>query len=273
MQRALLIESTDQVEHIFLNRPDTLNALDDELTEQLLAYFEGLQDRPEVRLVVLKGLGKGFCSGLDLKSAQAQSFIEGGPVDKLRVQRRLRNIIVAMRRCPQPIIAVLHGVAAGGGLSLALAADIRIAAANARINAAFIRIGLGGADIGSSYLLPRLIGAAPAFAILLTGRMLDAPRAYELGLIAALTEESKLDELAETFVRDMLSTGPLALRMTKEVLNINLDAPGLEAALALEDRNQVILGQTENFSAAITSFMQKQPPTFTPEGDRASEQK
>lgn len=264
----LLIEQKGAVEHVTLNRPKSLNALDDNLTVGLLSYFEDLTSRPDVRIVVLRGAGHGFCSGLDLASAQADVFMDGSLAEKLAIQHRLGKITLAMRKCPQPIVSVMHGVASGGGFCLAMASDIRLAAQGTRMNAAFIRIGLGGGDIGASYLLPRLIGSGPANALLLTGRMLDADRAYQLGLLAEIAEPGELDVIVDSYVDDMLSTGPLALRMTKEILNVNIDAPGLEAALALEDRNQVILSHTENFSNAVDAFKTKQPVRFTQEGDK-----
>ena len=264
----LLIERRGEVEHVTLNRPETLNSLNDELTVQLLAYFEGLASRPEIRIVVLQGAGRGFCSGLDLASAQADSFIDGSLPEKFAIQHRLGRITLAMRKCPQPIIAAMHGVASGGGFCLAMASDIRLATPKTRMNAAFIRIGLGGGDIGASYLLPRLIGSGPANALLLTGRMLNAERAYQLGLLAEIAEPDELPEVVESYIEDMMSTGPLALRMTKEILNVNIDAPGIEAALALEDRNQVILSHTQNFAGAVDAFKNKQPVRFTQEGDK-----
>lgn len=264
----LLIEQRGEVEHVTLNRPETLNALDDDLTVRLLSYFEGLAHRPEVRIIVLRGAGRGFCSGLDLASAQANGFIDGDLPEKFAIQHRLGKITLAMRKCPQPIIAAMHGVASGGGFCLAMASDIRLATPQTRMNAAFIRIGLGGGDIGASYLLPRLIGAGPANALLLTGRMLGAERAWQLGLLAEIAEQDDLGAIVDGYVQDMLSTGPLALRMTKEILNVNIDAPGIEAALALEDRNQVILSHTQNFSNAVDAFRNKQPVRFTKDGDK-----
>ena len=267
----LLIEQKGAVEHVTLNRPDSLNSLDDDLTLRLLAYFEGLSSRPEVRIVVLRGAGRGFCSGLDLSSDQANGFIDGTLPEKFAIQHRLGKIILAMRKCPQPIIAAIHGVASGGGFCLAMASDIRLAKQKARMNAAFIRIGLGGGDIGASYLLPRLIGSGSANALLLTGRMLGAERAFQLGLLADIAGPEELDALVDSYVDDMMSTAPLALRMTKEILNVNIDAPGLEAALALEDRNQVILSHTRNFASAVKAFKAKQPVHFSAEGDNPRE--
>jgi len=267
MTSRINIEAFDQWERVTLSSPATLNALSDSMTSELLDYFTRLADRPEVRVVVLQGDGRGFCSGLDLSSEMGRVFAEAGPVEKFAAQARLRNIIIAMRRCPQPIVAAIHGVAAGGGFSLALASDIRVAAEGARMHAAFIRIGSGGCDLGSSYLLPRLIGSSAAAELLLTGRSLPADRALRLGLLADVVPSEQLGAAVQQFVDEMLATGPLALRMTKEALNYNIDASGLEAALALEDRQQVLLTQTYNFANGVNSFRRKEAPVYNAEGD------
>jgi len=267
MTDRLIIESFDGWERVRLNNPATLNALDDEMTDGLGEYFAGLATRPEVRVVVMKGEGRAFCSGLDLGSDQARRYVEEGSVEKFAFQKRLGAIIVGMRNCPQPIVASLHGVAAGGGFSIAMAADIRVAAEGTRMNAAFIRIGAGGGDAGSSYLLPRLIGAGPAAELLLTGRMLNAGRALRIGLLSDVVPLEDLDSTVQGYVYDMLGTAPMALRLTKDLLNYTIDAPGLGAALAMEDRNQVILGQTHNFAHGVESFGRKETPRYDPDGD------
>lgn len=267
MTDRLIIDSFDGWERVRLNNPATLNALDDEMTDGLGDYFTGLATRPEVRVVVMKGEGRAFCSGLDLGSDQARRYVEGGSVEKYAFQKRLGRIVMGMRECPQPIVASLHGVAAGGGFSLAMAADIRVAAEGTRMNAAFIRIGSGGGDAGSSYMLPRLIGAGPAAEILLTGRMLSAERALRLGLLADVVPPETLEAAVQGYVDDMLGTAPMALRLTKDLLNYTLDAPSLSAALAMEDRNQVILGQTHNFAHGVESFGRKETPRYDADGD------
>ena len=241
MSEPLLVDRRGAVDWVTLNRPERLNALDETLTTALRQYFEGLYDDSACRVVVLRGAGRGFCAGADLASDLARSVIEDGVAAAMKVQRDLRNVMVAMRRCPQPIIALLHGAAVGGGFVIALASDIRIAAPDTRMNAAFIKVGLGGCDVGVSYLLPRLVGASVSSELLLTGRDLDAERALRLGLISEIVAREGLESAAAPYVEAMLATAPLGLALTKEVLNTNLDAPSFEAALALEDRNQVLL--------------------------------
>jgi enoyl-CoA hydratase/carnithine racemase len=167
-----------------------------------------------------------------------------------------------MRACPQPIIALLHGAACGGGFSLALASDVRFAAADARMNAAYIRIGLGGCDMGAGYLLPRLVGLSNASEFLLTGRFIGAERALRMGLVSEIVPEEELLETGLALARDMLKTAPMGLRMTKEALNVEIDAPSLEAALAIEDRQQVILIETADHQEALRAFHEKRSPVF-----------
>lgn len=177
-------------------------------------------------------------------------------------QRGVAEIVIAMRRCPQPIITLVKGAASGGGFALALASDVRIATADARMNAAFIRIGLSACDIGVSYFLPRMVGASVAAEYMLTGRFIEADRARELGLINRIVPPEALEAEARLFVADMLQATPLGLRLTKEALNHAIDAGGLEAVIAMEDRNQVLTSQDENFKEGIAAFLEKRPPSY-----------
>ena len=259
----LITEEKGTVDWVTMNRPDALNALNTDMVTELREYFEGLYDRTERRIVVLKGAGRGFCAGLDLKSSspdqgEVQSTVKQG----LRKQRDIARIYMAMRRCPQPIISLIHGPACGGGFSLAMASDIRIAGESARMNCAYIRIGLGGCDMGSSYFLPRLVGASLASELILTGKFISAERALQLGLVAQVVPDSELDAAAEEDIDYMLRTSPLGLRLSKEALNMNIDAGGLEAAIALEDRNQILCAQTEDMKEGLSAFFDKRMPEF-----------
>ena len=168
-----------------------------------------------------------------------------------------------MRRCPQPIISLVHGPACGGGFALALASDIRLAGASARMNAAFIRIGLSACDIGVSYFLPRLVGVSVASELMMTGRFINATRAERVGLVSEVVPDEKLEEAAQPYIDDMLTTSPLGLRLTKECLNMSVDAGSLEAAIAMEDRNQILCAQTKDFREGISAFLGKRAPDYT----------
>lgn len=245
---------------VTLNRPESLNAMSRTMMLELQHYFGELYTRPEIRAVVLRGAGKAFCAGLDLKERREPG--EGGPVNGLRVQRRVSEIVMRMRRAPQPIISLIHGAASGGGFALALASDIRLAGPGARMNAAFIRIGLTACDVGVSYFLPRLVGSALASELLLTGAFIDAERALKVGLVSDLVPEADLEARGQAMVDAILANSPLGVRLTKEALNMNIDAQSLEAAIALEDRQQILCAQTDDMREGIGAFLEKRDPAY-----------
>ncbi len=256
----LLIDERDGVAWLTMNRPERLNALNVGLTDALRNYFQALENRPEIRVVVLQGAGRAYCAGLDLKDRigaaprDVQASFEG--------QKAIRDIMIAMRECPQPIVSIVQGSASGGGLGIALASDIRLATPEARFNAAFIKIGVSGCDMGSSYFLPRMVGASVAAEMLLTGRFLDAQRAYALGLVSRVDALPALQAEAQALVGEMLNATPLALRLTKDCLNQNIDAQGLRAAIAMEDRNQVLCTRGGDFQEGINAFLEKRKPVY-----------
>jgi len=221
----LKVDTRDGVEILSLNRPQALNALSPEMARELTDYFTGLTSRLDVRVVILRGEGRLFCAGADLGTDAFAESGAGRARRQMAMQKLYSGVVRAMRCCPQPIVALIHGAACGGGLSLALAADVRYAAPNARMNAAYIKVGLGGCDMGAGYLLPRLVG---------------------------------LSKLAA----DMLKTAPMGLRLTKETLNAEIDAPGLDAALTLEDRQQVLLLETADHREAVKAFLEKRTPVY-----------
>jgi enoyl-CoA hydratase/carnithine racemase len=265
MSQPLLIEHDDGVDRVTLNRPDSLNALDPALIDALTIYFQGLQRNRDTRVVVLRGAGKNFCAGLDLKAAMARRAGQQEPpgvTESLDSQRRIADIVMLMRRCPQPILSLVQGAAAGGGFALALASDIRIATRSARMNCAFIKLGLGGCDIGTSYFLPRLVGVSVASELILTGRFIGAERALAVGLVSEVVDEDKLDAAAEPYVDAMMMASPVGLRLSKECLNMSVDAGSLEAVIAMEDRNQVLCSRSEEFSEGIRAFLEKRKPVY-----------
>jgi enoyl-CoA hydratase len=245
---------------VTLNRPESLNAMSRTMMLELQHYFGELYTRPEIRAVVLRGAGKAFCAGLDLKERREPG--EGGPVNGLRVQRRVSEIVMRMRRAPQPIISLIHGAASVCGFALALASDIRLAGPRARMNAAFIRIGLTACDVGVSYFLPRLVGSALASELLLTGAFIDAERALKVGLVSDVVPEADLEARGQAMVDAILANSPLGVRLTKEALNMNIDAQSLEAAIALEDRQQILCAQTDDMREGIGAFLEKRDPAY-----------
>lgn len=264
--RTLIVEKQGSVDWVTMNRPEALNAMNPALVDELQDYFGRLYTDHSVRVVVLKGAGRAFCAGLDLKERSNRPEADaaaGSPQAGLVSQRRISEIVMRMRRCPQPIISLVHGPACGGGFALALASDIRIAGETARMNAAFIRIGLSACDIGVSYFLPRLVGVSVASELMMTGRFINAARAERVGLVSEVVPDEKLAEAAASYIEEMLTTSPLGLRLTKECLNMSVDAGSLEAAVAMEDRNQILCAQTNDFREGIAAFLGKRRPEYS----------
>ena len=263
----LLIEKKGAVDWVTMNRPEALNSLNNVLVDELLDYFGKLYFDRSVRIVVLRGAGRAYCAGLDLKQSGARRNSEGanvgGPDAGLLGQRRISEIVMRMRRCGQPIVSLVQGPACGGGFALALASDIRIAGQSMRMNAAFIRIGLSACDIGVSYFLPRLVGVSVASELMLTGRFINAERALRVGLVSEVVPDADLAKAAEPYIEEMITTAPLGLRLTKECLNMSVDAPSLEAAINMEDRNQILCAQTSDVREGMTAFLEKRKPNYT----------
>lgn len=263
----LLVERDGSVEGLTLNRPDRLNAIDSRMASELTAYFRALPARPDVRLVVMRGAGRAFCAGVDIKEAFNDSadrrWGEAGPVRELAIQQGNRDFIVAMRACPQPVISLLQGSVCGAGFGLALASDLRVASRSARMNCAFVQIGLGGCDIGVSYFLPRLAGASIAAELILTGSFIDADRAAGLGLVNRVAEsDAELAATAQPLIDAMLALSPLALRLSKDALRHAIDAGSLEATIAMEDRNQVLCARSADYHEAVRAFQEKRRPEW-----------
>ena len=269
MKDRVSIDLKDGVADVRLIRADKMNALDEAMFDALIEAAAQLAQMKGLRAVVLSGEGRAFCAGLDLKNRSRRNS-EGDDIGTdtqtgLDSQRHIANIVMKMRRCPQPIVALVQGAAAGGGFALALAADIRIAATDARMNCAFIKLGIGGCDIGSSYFLPRLVGVSVASELILTGRFIHADRALRVGLVSEVVDVDKLEEAAAQYVDDMLLTSPLGLRLSKECLNMNIDAGSIQQAIALEDRNQILCVRSgAEFREGVSAFLEKRRPNWAP---------
>ncbi|MDB5711945.1 MAG: enoyl-CoA hydratase/isomerase family protein [Sphingomonas bacterium] len=256
------VEKRGQVDWLTLNRPEALNAISVEMVGELNDYFGGLYHDGTVRTVVMRGAGRAFCAGLDIKQREDRDERDVPFGGGFGFQGYLADVYIKMRRCPQPIIALVHGAACGGGFAFALAADIRIAGESAKMNAAFIRIGLSSCDMGVSYFLPRLVGTSVASELMLTGRFIHAPRALATGLVSEVVPDDQLERAAQGYVDDMLHASPMGLRMTKEGLNLSVDAASLEAAMAIENRNQLMTSRSPNFAEGMKAFLEKRPPVY-----------
>ncbi len=231
----LKVEADGAVDWVSLNRPDRLNALNQPLTDALLAYFEGKRRDTATRVIVLRGAGRGFCSGADLKAGDQPDRLRDGP----NGDWMLRDLLKAMRACPQPIICLVHGAAAGGGLAIALASDVIVAGESAAFHPAFIKIGLSGSELGVSWRLQRTIGVSKAREMLLSGRPMDAAEALRTGLVAKVTPDADLAAYGAALADDLLKAAPDALRVSKRTFDATLETPGFEAALEIEERGQI----------------------------------
>ena len=237
----IIFQQEDHTGILTLNRPETINALNLIMINELEDLFESLNRDDSVRVLVLTGAGeKGFCSGMDMKESVTALF-QAKPAEIYKAQSRVSRLYCLMRRIPQPIIAAVHGAAAGAGFSFAMASDVRLITPDAKFNAAYINIGLGGADLASSYFLPKLIGSGRANEFLLTGDFMSAQEAVQLGFASRMVPSSELMPSACKMAATMVSKNPLGLQMTKEAINQNLGVTSLEQALHLENRNQAFM--------------------------------
>ncbi len=252
-----------------LSRPERLNALSWPLVEELHAALDALDRDNRCRVVVLTGAGRAFCSGLDLRDqANPGAVVAGasGPRAGLLAQNRIASLIPHLRRIQQPLVAAINGPAYGGGLALALGCDLRIAAASARMCVQFIRVGVSGCDIGVSYLLPRLVGASRAHDLILTAREFDAAEAERWGVVTRVAPDADLLPAALALADELCEKTPFGLFATKQVMWANLDVPNLEAAIQLENRNQIMAGSSGEVEEAARAFLEKRKPRWPGEG-------
>src|ERR687894_583810 len=246
-----------------LNRPDRLNAQTNQMFGELEALGLELRDRPEVRALVITGAGRSFCAGYDLDDAEELADL--GAMGMLRQQELAARALRAIRITPMPVIAAVNGAATGGGLALALAADIRIGSPGARFNAAFVRIGLSAGDLGTSWLLPRLIGPARAAEFCYSGRFIEAEEAERIGLINRVVPAESLLESGLELAGQIAANSPGGVQLSKRALQANMEAASFAAALELENRGQALLTRGEDMPEALQAFKEKRAPRFTGE--------
>ena len=255
-----------QVALITLNRPERMNSMAFDVMVPLKAALEDITYDNSVRVVVLTGAGKGFSTGADHKSAGEVPHVQGltRPTYALRSMAILDDVILALRRLHQPVIAAVNGAAIGGGLCLALAADIRVAASGAYFRAAGINNGLTASELGLSYLLPRAIGSSRAFEIMLTGRDIDAAEAERIGLVSRQVPEDELLETCYEMAERIAAFSRPGVELTKRTLWSGLDAANLEGHMQAEGLGQLFVRLlTTNFEEAVVARAEKRPPVFT----------
>ena len=244
---------------ITLNRSERLNAINFQMLDDLYKLFAELEADDQVRVLILTGSGRAFCSGADLKDKRFMSEenlkkFSSAALHLEHIQKRYSRAIIGLRRLPQPVIAAVKGPAAGGGMCLALASDIIIADPTATFIPSFINIGLSGGELGTTYFLPKMVGSAKASEILMTGRKVGGEEAERIGLASCLAKEGQLMDKALETARQLLGKTPFGLRMTKEAIRRNLDASSLENAVEFENRNQSIGCTTPEFFEAVMAF-------------------
>ncbi len=239
--QTIKFEADGPVGVLTMNRPERMNAMNYVMRDELRAFFMERLGDTDLSVIVLTGAGKGFCSGLDLKDS-AITRPENAYTPKLayELQRRFSDVILFMRRCPQPVIGALNGAAVGAGLSVAMACDIRVAAPQAKFSAAYINIGTGGADMGSSWLFTREVGIGNAARWLLSGDFFGPDEALRIGFVQEVVPAEELMDRARALAKNLAGKSPLGLRLTKEALDRNAGAMSLEDAIRLEDRNQAL---------------------------------
>jgi len=260
----LVEEPAPHVVALALNRPEQLNAMNSELCEALHVELRRIAAERSCRAVILTGAGRGFCAGVDLRGYGAAPGNDGSdePRDRLANQEHMSTLVLGLRALPQPVIAAVNGPAAGLGLALTLGCDIRYASTKAVFRAAFINIALSNCDMGTSWLLPRLIGASRSHELMLTGRRLDAEEALRIGLVADVVAEEALLERAVAAAEQIAALAPWGVRLTKRGMWSALEIPSEQAAVEYEDRQQIMATFSKAVPEAAGAFLEKRPAEF-----------
>ncbi|HEY8490415.1 MAG TPA: enoyl-CoA hydratase-related protein [Dehalococcoidia bacterium] len=265
--QTLAVERDGPLAVLTLNRPEKLNAISYQMAAELLDVLHGLRRDLGTKVLIVTGAGRGFCSGTDLTGGRERppgfDHDVGEVQARFLLQEALSDVVGELRAIPQPVIAAVNGPAAGGGLAIALAADVRYAAPSARFIASFVKIGLSGGEMGASFFLPRVVGASQAAELLYTGRAVDAEAALRMGLVSRVVPEEELLGAAKGLAAEMLaSVSPAGLRMTKELLNVSLSGASLETMRHLENRTQILLTFTEDHREGVQAFRERRGARF-----------
>ena len=249
---------------VTLNRPERLNAMSADLVTAFCEVMDEVAIDNDTWVVVITGAGRGFCSGLDLEDYGHIPNLDGLDIPRISMKaiEHFAQVVPVMRAIPQPILAAINGPAYGGGMCLSLGADLRVASESAAFNATGIVNGLTSTELGASWLLPRLIGSAHASDFLLTGRTVGATEAREMGLVSRVLPDEELMEHVLGIAETMCTYSPFGLNMTKQTLWANLEIPNLQAAIELENRNQILLGATDNLPECLRARKEKRAPVY-----------
>lgn len=254
----------DGVVRITLNRPTRLNAMTSDLVENLHQRLADTAVDTSCRVVILTGSGRGFCAGLDLGGygSAPNSHGMGATQAAFQVQKHIAGLIPRLRSMPQPVIAAVNGAASGGGLALVLGSDIRLASTASKFNVAFVRIGFSACDIGTSWLLPRVVGVARAQELMLTGRIIESEEALRIGLVVDVVEPALLMDRALEKAGEVIRNTPFGIALTKEAMWTALEIPALQSAIDLENRQQILSSHTADAREAMQAFLEKRDPRY-----------
>jgi enoyl-CoA hydratase/carnithine racemase len=253
-----------EIARITLNRPERLNAIDGSLINGMERALDEVEASSEFRAVILTGAGRGFCSGADLSGTgepwtkRARSTMKTAYDNQVR----LTDFMNRLYESPLPIIAAVNGVAVGGGLAFALHCDVRVASHNARFGSVFIKAGFSSMDMGTSYLLPQIVGAGRARELMLSGRIIDADESYRIGLVHEVVPADDLIDAALRVAKSITVNNEFGVWQTKIGLNAALDAPSLRHAKEIENRTQILSITNGNPREAAAALMQKRAPVW-----------
>lgn len=257
--KTLLVEIDENVAKIVLNRPEAMNALSTDLAAELVEVFQDLSTNDNVRAVILTANGKAFSAGGDVK--QMSTILGDDAPGKVRLALDIyHKLILLIRELPKPIIAAINGVAAGAGFNLALACDVRIAAEKAKFSQAFIRIGLIP-DFGGTFFLPRIVGSSKAMELMMTGELIDAEKAQQLGIVNLVVKADELDTTASFFAKQAADLPTKAIGRLKKLLDSSFSS-SLSEQLELEAEMQMECAATADFTEGVKSFVEKRQPKF-----------
>lgn len=258
----LRYEVQDGVLTLTLNRPDNLNSFNDEMSFELQKALKEAEKDPAVRCIILTGAGRGFSAGQDLKARSIQAENGDRPHLGDSIRKRYSPIVSRLRHMPKPVIALVNGVAAGAGASIAFACDMRIAVKDAKFIQAFVKVGLIP-DSGACWLLPRLAGLGRALDLALTGDAIDAHKAYEWGLVNCVKDTPEEAQAAARELAQRLAQGPTyAIGLIKRAMNQAMTM-GLDDYLEYEAQLQEIAGRTDDYKEGVAAFSEKRTPAFT----------
>jgi enoyl-CoA hydratase len=277
MEHVRIDEVEDGIVVLTIDRPDRRNALSSKVLAELYEAVDRIGGDPAIRVVVLTGEGQGFSAGADMRAGpEDMEGIEGTPIGSIlqqaqgtvartfASQEHMAGLFEKIHRLRQPVIAAVNGAAVGGGFALALACDVRYASESATFGAVFIKRGVSACDMGTSYHLPRLVGASRSAELLLTGRTFDAAEAKGMGLVLDVVPDGEVVERALVTARQIAENGPLAVWMTKETMWQTVDSPSLRHALDLENRTQIMCTGTGELTEAFAAFREGRAPTWQP---------